>query len=47
MLHQVQAWAWADAARVFAKVDVVTAPTPYAAALAELSGVPGPVVPIS
>ena len=46
-LDRVQAWAWADAARVFAKADVVTAPTPYAAALAEPSGVAGPVLPIS
>ena len=47
VLDRVQAWAWADAARVFAKVSVVTAPTPYAAELAERSGVPGPVLPIS
>lgn len=40
-------WAWADAARVLSRADVVTAPTPYAAALAERSGVPGPVLPIS
>jgi glycosyltransferase involved in cell wall biosynthesis len=43
----VHGWAWRDAARVFAKADVVTAPTPYAAALAIASGVPGPVLPIS
>ncbi|WP_045743683.1 glycosyltransferase [Actinoplanes rectilineatus] len=43
----VHEWAWRDAARVFAKADVVTAPTPYAAALATLAGVPGPVLPIS
>jgi glycosyltransferase involved in cell wall biosynthesis len=47
MLDRIQRWAWQDAARVFAKADVVTAPTPYAAQLAESSGVPGPVVPIS
>lgn len=40
-------WAWRDAARVFAKADIVTAPTPYAAALAVFSGVSGPVLPIS
>ncbi|MBQ1047480.1 glycosyltransferase [Micromonospora sp. C51] len=40
-------WAWRDAARVFAKADIVTAPTPYAAALAVVSGVSGPVLPIS
>ncbi|GAA1610355.1 glycosyltransferase [Actinoplanes couchii] len=40
-------WAWRDAARVFAEADIVTAPTPYAAALATMSGVAGPVLPIS
>ncbi|WP_139233252.1 glycosyltransferase [Micromonospora sediminimaris] len=40
-------WAWRDAARVFAKADIVTAPTPYAATLAVVSGVSGPVLPIS
>jgi glycosyltransferase involved in cell wall biosynthesis len=44
---RVQRWAWADAAKVFAGADVVTAPTPSAAALAESSGVRGPVRPIS
>jgi glycosyltransferase involved in cell wall biosynthesis len=43
----VHGWAWRDAARVFALADVVTAPTPYAAALATVAGVPGPVLPIS
>ncbi|BCJ51467.1 hypothetical protein Asp14428_29420 [Actinoplanes sp. NBRC 14428] len=43
----VHDWAWRDAARVLAKADVVTAPTPYAAALATVAGVPGPVLPIS
>ncbi|WP_063746875.1 glycosyltransferase [Catenuloplanes japonicus] len=43
----VHDWAWRDAARVFAKANVVTAPTPYAAALAMVAGVPGPVLPIS
>ncbi|WP_432561604.1 glycosyltransferase [Kineococcus sp. SYSU DK003] len=43
-LHE---WAWADAAGVFTRADVVTAPTPYAAALAERAGIPGPVLPIS
>jgi glycosyltransferase involved in cell wall biosynthesis len=43
----VHDWAWRDVARVFAEVDVVTAPTPYAAALATMAGVPGPVLPIS
>ncbi|MFG1605408.1 glycosyltransferase [Actinoplanes sp. NPDC049265] len=47
LLERVEAWAWRDCARVFTKADVVTAPTPYAAALAERKGVPGPVLPIS
>ncbi|MDP9794797.1 glycosyltransferase involved in cell wall biosynthesis [Catenuloplanes nepalensis] len=45
--EQVHAWGWRDAARVFARADVVTAPTPYAAALATVAGIPGPVLPIS
>ncbi len=45
--RKVHDWAWSDAARVFAQADMVTAPTPYAAALAEANGVPGPVRPIS
>ncbi|MEW1956379.1 glycosyltransferase [Kineococcus sp. NPDC059986] len=45
--RRLHAWAWADAAAVFTGADVVTAPTPYAAALAERAGVPGPVLPIS
>ena len=45
--NRVQTWAWADATRVFTGADVVTAPTPYAAALAERHGMPGPVLPIS
>ncbi|MDY7088554.1 MAG: glycosyltransferase [Actinomycetota bacterium] len=44
---RVHEWAWRDAARVFAKADIVTAPTPYAATLAVVSGVAGPVLPIS
>ncbi|GAB3854860.1 hypothetical protein GCM10029963_48560 [Micromonospora andamanensis] len=44
---RAHAWAWRDAARVFAKADIVTAPTPYAAALAVVSGVSEPVLPIS
>ncbi len=43
----VHDWAWRDAARVFAAADAVTAPTPYAAALATMAGVPGPVLPLS
>jgi glycosyltransferase involved in cell wall biosynthesis len=40
-------WAWRDFARVFSRADVVTAPTPFAASLAEQKGVKGPVLPIS
>lgn len=45
--QSVHGWAWRDAARVLARADIVTAPTPYAAALATVAGVPGPVLPIS
>lgn len=38
---------WRRAARVLGEADVVTAPTPLAASLAESRGVPGPVVAIS
>lgn len=44
---RLQRWAWADAARVFSRAAVVTAPTPYAAELLESVGVPGPVHAIS
>ncbi|CAA9429190.1 MAG: Glycosyltransferase [uncultured Quadrisphaera sp.] len=43
----VEAWAWKDFARVFNGADVVTAPTPFAAALAEAEGVRGPVTAVS
>lgn len=39
--------AWSDFARVFGSADVVTAPTSFAARLAEAKGVPGPVQAIS
>jgi glycosyltransferase involved in cell wall biosynthesis len=39
--------AWRDFARVFAQADMVTAPTTFAAELAEEKGVRGPVLPIS
>ena len=39
--------AWRDFARVFDRADVVTAPTPFAANLAEEKGVGGPVLPVS
>ncbi|GAA1023053.1 hypothetical protein Aple_098800 [Acrocarpospora pleiomorpha] len=47
MLERVNRRLWADAARVFNGANVVTAPTPYAAGLAESHGVRGPVRPIS
>ena len=43
----VTEWAWRDFARVFNQAGVVTAPTVFAAELAEKKGVPGPVLPIS
>ncbi|MBM6402967.1 glycosyltransferase [Phycicoccus sp. CSK15P-2] len=45
--RRAHGWAWQDAAGVLALADVVTSPTPFAAALAESAGVPGPVLPIS
>ncbi|WP_369130796.1 glycosyltransferase [Modestobacter roseus] len=45
--RRAHGWAWRDAARVLSLADVVTSPTPFAAALAESAGVPGPVLPIS
>lgn len=39
--------AWRDFARIFGRADVVTAPTVFAARLAEERGVRGPVLPIS
>lgn len=43
----VTEWAWRDFAGVFDRADVVTAPTPFAARLAEEKGVRGPILPIS
>ncbi|GAB7192653.1 hypothetical protein NUM3379_33620 [Kineococcus sp. NUM-3379] len=43
----VEAVAWRDFARVFNTADVVTAPTPFAAALAQEKGVRAAVLPIS
>ena len=43
----VMEWAWRDFARVFNRADIVTAPTHFAASLAEEKGVRGPVLPIS
>ena len=45
--NRVAEWAWRDFARVFDRAEVVTAPTPFAAELAEQKGVRGPVLPIS
>lgn len=46
-LDRARAWFWRAAVDVLARADVVTAPTPYAARLAESHGVPGPVLPVS
>ena len=43
----VARWAWADFARVFDRADLLTAPTPLAAALARENGVRGEVAAIS
>ncbi|CAA9426388.1 MAG: Glycosyltransferase [uncultured Rubrobacteraceae bacterium] len=45
--RRITEWAWRDFARVFNRADIVTAPTPFAAELAEEKGVRGPVLPIS
>lgn len=47
MEKRVTEWAWRDFAGVFNRTDIVTAPTPFAARLAEEKGVRGPVLPIS
>jgi glycosyltransferase involved in cell wall biosynthesis len=44
---RVTEWAWRDFSRVFDRADVVTAPTPFAANLAEENGVHGPVLSVS
>jgi glycosyltransferase involved in cell wall biosynthesis len=44
---KVTEWAWRDFSRVFDQADVVTAPTPFAANLAEEKGVHGPVLSVS
>lgn len=43
----VKRWAWRDFAGVFGRADVVTAPTPFAARLAEEQGLRGPVLTVS
>ncbi len=45
--NKLTEWAWRDFARVFDRADVVTAPTPFAANLAEEKGVHGPVLSVS
>src|SRR5215210_4232805 len=44
---KVTEWAWRDFSRVFDRADVVTAPTPFAANLAEEKGVHRPILPVS
>jgi glycosyltransferase involved in cell wall biosynthesis len=44
---KVAEWAWRDFSRIFDRADLVTAPTPFAAKLAEEKGVYGPIVPVS
>ena len=46
-LERARTWFWRAAAEVLGRADVVTAPTPYAARLAESHGVAGPVLPVS
>src|SRR5215218_7242350 len=40
-------WAWRDFSRVFYRADLVTAPTPFAAKLAEEKGLNRPIIPVS
>ena len=47
MEKRVTDLAWRDFAGVFNRADIVTAPTPFAANLAEEKGVRGPVLPVS
>jgi glycosyltransferase involved in cell wall biosynthesis len=44
---KVTEWAWRDFSRVFDRADLVTAPTSFAAKLAEEKGVDHPVLPVS
>jgi glycosyltransferase involved in cell wall biosynthesis len=45
--QRVTEWAWRDFSRVFDRADLVTAPTPFAAKLAEEKGLNRPVLPVS
>ena len=44
---KVAEWAWHDFSRVFERADLVTAPTPFAAKLAEENGLNRSILPIS
>jgi glycosyltransferase involved in cell wall biosynthesis len=44
---KVTEWAWRDFSRVFDRADVVTAPTPFAAKLAEENGLNRSILPVS
>lgn len=46
-VERARDWFWRSAVDVLGRADVVTAPTAYAARLAESHGVPGPVLTIS
>jgi glycosyltransferase involved in cell wall biosynthesis len=45
--RRIAAWAWLDCARVFDQADLVTTPTPIAAALLERHNLRPPVIPVS
>jgi glycosyltransferase involved in cell wall biosynthesis len=45
--HKVAEWAWRDFSRVFDRADLITAPTPFAAKLAEENGLHRSILPVS
>jgi glycosyltransferase involved in cell wall biosynthesis len=45
--RRITAWAWRDFARVFDEADLITTPTPIAAALLQPHGLRPPVIPVS
>jgi glycosyltransferase involved in cell wall biosynthesis len=45
--QKVTEWAWRDFSRVFDRADLVTAPTSFAAELAEVNGLSRPIFPVS
>jgi glycosyltransferase involved in cell wall biosynthesis len=47
MEKKVAEWAWRDFSRVFDRADLVTAPTPFAAKLAEEKGLNRSILPVS